>query len=367
MTTYRVGVIGCGRKGTGHARAYALHPQTEVVAAADSDPDNLALFCERFNLEKGYSDYRQMLASESIDIAAPILPVNAHPEGVIACAEAGVRAIFCEKPMACSLEEADRMVEACKDIPFAAGDAYRSFPQFWDAKALIDEGEIGPIRTINLYQATNEISGGGCQGLCVMGLFAGDGDIDWITGWVVEDPATDADQGMGGYVRYANGIEAFSHCRSAAKKGIEIICTHGVFYSDYYTFRLWKSADGSEPTRLDQLVEDVDRFPESRIGDRSFDEEGWRVPGFRNQSGVQSIVDALDNGTEPACPGHIMRNALETAIAFRESHRREHAPIRVPLTDRSLKIVPKDARMYNKKEVQGAEWYADQIGTWTRD
>ncbi len=121
------------------------------------------------------------------------------------------------------------MVEACKDIPFAAGDAYRSFPQFWDAKTLIDEGEIGPIRTINLYQATNEISGGGCQGLCVKGLFAGDGDIDWVTGWVVEDPATDADQGMGGYVRYANGIEAFSHCQSAAKKGIEIICTHGVF------------------------------------------------------------------------------------------------------------------------------------------
>ena len=103
MAPYRVGVIGCGRKGTGHARAYALYPDTEVVAAADSDPDNLALFCDRFNLEKGYGDYREMLEREDIDIAAPILPVVAHPEAVIACAEAGVRAIFCEKPMACSL------------------------------------------------------------------------------------------------------------------------------------------------------------------------------------------------------------------------------------------------------------------------
>ena len=37
--TYRVGVIGCGRKGTSHARAYALNPATEVIAAADTISD----------------------------------------------------------------------------------------------------------------------------------------------------------------------------------------------------------------------------------------------------------------------------------------------------------------------------------------
>ena len=58
--TYRVGVIGCGRKGTSHARAYALNPATEVVAAADTDAENLALFCERFGVP-GYADYREML------------------------------------------------------------------------------------------------------------------------------------------------------------------------------------------------------------------------------------------------------------------------------------------------------------------
>ena len=46
--TYRIGVIGCGRKGTEHARAYVLNPRAEVVAAADSDPENLSLFGERF-------------------------------------------------------------------------------------------------------------------------------------------------------------------------------------------------------------------------------------------------------------------------------------------------------------------------------
>lgn len=44
---YRVGVIGAGRKGTQHARAYQLNPLSEVVAIADNDADNLALFQKR--------------------------------------------------------------------------------------------------------------------------------------------------------------------------------------------------------------------------------------------------------------------------------------------------------------------------------
>ena len=81
MAKYRVGVIGCGRKGGQHARAYALNPLTEVVAFADTDPENLALYCEYYGVP-GYSDYREMLEKEQIDIAAPILPVRPNPEVV---------------------------------------------------------------------------------------------------------------------------------------------------------------------------------------------------------------------------------------------------------------------------------------------
>ena len=117
MTTkdgiYRAALIGCGRKGHGHARGYAGNPRTEVVAAADPDEDNLRIFLEHFPVP-GYSDHRELLAKEEIDIAAPILPVRPNPGVVIDCAEAGVKAVYCEKPMAASLEEADAMVEACE-------------------------------------------------------------------------------------------------------------------------------------------------------------------------------------------------------------------------------------------------------------
>jgi len=110
---YRVGVIGCGRKGTHHARACHLHPMTEVVAVADTDSENLALACNRFDVP-GYANHREMFEKEQIDIAVFVLPVGPNPEVVVECAEAKVKTILCDKPMSVSLEDADRMVEACR-------------------------------------------------------------------------------------------------------------------------------------------------------------------------------------------------------------------------------------------------------------
>ena len=366
---YSVGVIGCGRKGTGHARGYFLHPSTEVVAAADPDQENLELFCERLGITAGYSTYDEMLSKEKIDIAAPILPVNANPDAVIACAEAGVKAIFSEKPIAAKLEDADRMVNECasRGIPLACGDAYRSFPQFWDARRIMEAGELGDVQSINLYQPTNEISGGGCQGLAVMQMFAEDAAVDWVTGWVAGDPFSDDDQGMGGYVRFVNGIECFIHLKDTAKKGIEVLCEQGVFFSDWDKFYLWRAKDSERPRRLDDLQEDEGRFPGSGIGTRSYGDDGWRNTGFRQMSGIQSIVDSLEKGSEPAAAGSIMRNGLEIAIALRESHRKKHAPVKIPLEDRSLTLYPHEGRWRNKKEVYGAEKDAEEIGSWIRD
>ena len=180
--TCRVGLIGCGRKGHGHARGYVGNTRTELVAAADPDGSNLEIFLDRHAVV-GYADYHEMLAKEQIDIVVPILPVRPNPQVVIDCARAGVKAIYCEKPMATSLAESDAMVEACasRGIYLAPGDAYRTMPQHWKVKSLIDSGELGEVQSINLYQS-GEISGGGYQGLSVLRLFAAEAEVDWVTG-----------------------------------------------------------------------------------------------------------------------------------------------------------------------------------------
>ena len=150
---YRVGVIGCGRAGTGRARAFDLHPLCAVAAIADTDADNLALGCERFGVP-GYNTWEEMFASEEIDIAMPVLPVRPNADAVVASAEAGVKAIFCEKPFTNSLADADRMVEACssRGVHIASGVMVSSHPDYQKAYELAASGEIGEVRRINLYE-----------------------------------------------------------------------------------------------------------------------------------------------------------------------------------------------------------------------
>ncbi len=363
---YRVGVIGGGRKGTQHARAYALNPSTEVVAIADNDQENLDLFCSRFKVP-GYSDYREMLSKERIEIAAPVLPVKPNPDVVLACAQADVKAILCEKPLAASLEDADRLVEACQSrgIKFGAGDMDRNLPQYWQTKELIDSGEIGEVLNITfMYGSGTEMSGGGCQIFSLMRLFAGDADVAWTIGWVADDPASDYDQGVAGYVRFVNGIEAFMQRSAGATREFEVRCTRGVIRNDGTHLHVSKAGDGGGRPGSVELEELDGLFSEPVHGAgfaSHFDEDGWTWPGDRQVATVQSIVDALEQNIEPRSSGDNGRKVLEIAIGLRESHRQGHAPVRFPLEDRTLKIMPHDWRYLNKKPLWGREKYMPQV------
>src|SRR5215210_6957794 len=122
MTTYRAAVIGLGGIGTGrpssfarypllgtswphsHVEAYAAYPETEVVAVCDLQETVL----EKFHATWGaalpgvetYTDYHEMLAKERVDILSVVTSDHRHSQIVIDAAEAGVKAILCEKPLA---------------------------------------------------------------------------------------------------------------------------------------------------------------------------------------------------------------------------------------------------------------------------
>ena len=364
--TYRVGVIGCGRKGTQHARAWNLTPGAEVVAAAETDPENADLFRRRFDVPV-YEDFREMLSNESIDIAAPILPVSANHEVVMGCAEYGVKGILCEKPITDSLVHADEMVATCraKGIAFGCGDLDRNLPDYTRAKAIIDSGEIGEVVAIDLHAGSSHEWD--IQGLSLTRLFAGDAEAAWVIGWVTGDPYSDHDQGQAGYIRFANGVEAFRHTNTNAKNGIEVLCTKGSFYTDYMYLKMWKLKDpDARPHWHNGLVEMEGIFKEEsqHEGSGTHGEDGWRWAGNRNLASVQSIIDAIETGVDPIGSGENSRKCLEIAIALRESHRRGRTPVRLPLEDRSLRIVPPMSRWLNKKETMSTEAYRASIGQW---
>ena len=387
---YRVGMIGVGIQGLVHARSYMHNPHTQIVAAADTDPENLSLFTESFGVP-GYSSYEEMLHKEQIDIAAPVLPVRENAKAIVAAARAGVKAIFCEKPLTASLEEADRTVEECRSrgVYFYGGHTYRNYPQLWQAREMIEAGEIGEVQSINLYDDNGQ---GGCHWMSVVRMFAGDSNVDWVVGWVAGDPFSDFEgdeyteregdigvKKIGGYIRFDNGIECFSQYRTT-KVGIEVFCSRGVFVYDGAAFRMWKAKHGAKGTYMADLQEIEELFPDTKTYDqgdlfsdtRRFDGEGWAIPENRLNDTMQRVVDSLETGVEPRCSGDDLRKSLEICIALRESHRRGHTQVKLPLEDRSLKLMPETARWMNKKDLlepplwaqtdaTSQQWYAETM------
>ena len=375
---YRVGVIGCGRAGTSRARAFDLHPLCEVAAIADTDSENLELGCRRFNAP-GYTTYEEMFRNERIDIAMPVLPVRPNADAVVASAEAGVKAIFCEKPLTASLEDADRMVKACRNrgVYLAAGVVVSSHSDYQKAYEMVAAGEIGEVQRINLYEGNGQ---GGCHGLNLARKFANRADVDWVTGWVdgyplsdYEEPYNEGDKGfgnIGGYIRFADGIECFSNFKDIGWKGIEVIGSRGVLYNWNNTglgLRLWKATDDADLQGPANLREAKGLFQEYSADERGYDEAGWRYPGDVMMGIVQAIVDSLEKGVAlKVTTGDDLRHALEIAIGLRESHRRGHAAVKFPLEDRSLIMHPEKWRWYYKKDLWGRERYMEQMAQQTR-
>ena len=101
--------------------------------------------------------------------------------------------------------------------------------------------------------------------------------------------------------------------------------------------------------------------------DGGYDDQGWLYPGDRLMDSMRSIVDAIEKGVEPRASGTIQHRSLEVAMAMRESARRGRVPVKLPLEDRSVTLMPQRYRWDNKKLLHGEEWYAEEISHATRE
>ena len=139
-----LGLIGCGGivQNT-HARAYrALTETVKVTALADVVTENLQKVGELFNVpaENRYTAYQEMLANAEIDAVTIATPHSLHAAQVIESANAGM-AIISEKPMATTLEEADKILEAVDHggVPYTVVHNYLFTAGMQSAMAQLDE------------------------------------------------------------------------------------------------------------------------------------------------------------------------------------------------------------------------------------
>jgi len=144
----RIGMIGLGDVAVAHLEGYRGITDARVVAGADPRRQRVDALAARFGFTP-YSDYREMLSKERPDIACVLTPVNTHREVVEAAADRRVR-VFCEKPLAVRLEDADAVIRRCQDcgLTLFYAASYRYLPPLVTARGLISAGRLGEVHLL---------------------------------------------------------------------------------------------------------------------------------------------------------------------------------------------------------------------------
>ena len=184
--------------GQNYADAYTTYPDTEIVAIADANAQRRDVLGTRFGVDALYPDVETLLRDIVPDIAVVVTPTKYMKDTVIACAEAGVKGISTEKPIAARLQDADAMVDACaeRDVVFAGGNLQRAMNEVQEAASRLRNGEFGDITGASVHGFGGEISGGGCQHISVLRLFT-NAEVEGIVAWGTPTEALNAETDEG--------------------------------------------------------------------------------------------------------------------------------------------------------------------------
>ncbi|MBS4218680.1 Gfo/Idh/MocA family oxidoreductase [Bacillus sp. FJAT-49711] len=149
----RIGMVGYKFMGKAHSHAYRDLPfyfdcdvEPVLQAVAGRDEEGVKEAAEKMGFATYETDWRRLIEREDIDLIDIVTPNNTHAEIAIAAAEAG-KHILCEKPLALTLEDAQRMYNAVKknNVIHMICHNYRFAPAIQFAKKLIQEGRLGKI------------------------------------------------------------------------------------------------------------------------------------------------------------------------------------------------------------------------------
>ncbi len=144
----RVGVIGCGAIAERvHVPDYHACPYAELVAFCDVDKSKAEALAKQFAPEaRVYTDYKQMLKDGGVDAVSVCTPNIYHGPATVMALNSGCH-VLVEKPMATSLEEAQKMIDTAKKkgLLLMVNQSQRRFPEHRKAKEVVESGILGKI------------------------------------------------------------------------------------------------------------------------------------------------------------------------------------------------------------------------------
>jgi predicted dehydrogenase len=153
MKKLKVGLVGCGFISDRHLQAWAKMKDAEVVSVCDIRQENAVRKAKKYNIRKVYNNLEEMFDKEDMDLVDITTPKESHMDIVTKAANHSLH-VLCQKPMAPTLQEAEKMIKVCKEkkIKFMIHQNFRWTSHVQKIRQLLDIGQVGPIFYANITQ-----------------------------------------------------------------------------------------------------------------------------------------------------------------------------------------------------------------------
>lgn len=293
-----------------HAAGYDAVAETTIVAAADVVPEPLEKFCDRWHVPQGYSDYKEMIAKEQPDIVSVATRASERAEILTYVAEHGVKGIYAEKALACSLAEADAVKEVClrNNVAFNYGPMRRYDAPHRTMARLAVEGAIGQVDNVVLMCRSPLLHGHSHTIDTALSLL-GDPDWEYATGTIDEpdyDPKAkrfNKDPITWGTIHLKSGQEVHI-IPAAGHVDWTVTGSQGTLYM-WNNGKEWGMRKMEKVGNLN-LMETVP-FPE-------FIHQGWSV------AIINDLIRGIETGQPTLGNVTVAHRGMEIAIAMAQSH-----------------------------------------------
>lgn len=320
--------------GRSHVSCYVEHPRTELAAVCDLRSEALDEFRETWpdlSDTAVHADFGELLAKERPDIVSVVTGDHVHADLTVAAAESCARAVFCEKPIATTLEDADRMIAACErnGVLLSIDHTRRWAPTFFEAQRMVASGALGAVRTLSAehYGPRAMMFRNGTHLIDLLCFFSG-AEPRWVTARLEpgfdhfdryrgdggKDPAQDPYASA--LIGFERDIRAtYSAYKTEFNAGIlTVTCDRGrlEFYNEHGRL-LTSDSDGRRRELLSSSLDPGDYLYGHQLG------------------AVDELVGVLDDGGPLVSPGTDARWTLEILMGILASQRNGHDRVDLPL------------------------------------
>jgi len=343
MKKYRVAVVGLGRMAStidDEVRDYSAITlpysiaascqeidRIELAAGCDILPEKREAFRQRWGVNALYEDYLEMIVQEKPDMVAVCTRGELHAEMAIRVAEAGVPMLYLEKAMACSMKEADAILRACQDNKtlFNTGVLRRFDSRYHKVRELIQGGEIGKVRAVVHYGATNLLHGH-IHSIDTIMYLLGDPTAKSVWGELkprdmkIENNRLDKDPSAIYHIEFDGGVEAWT------------------VPAGMWDFEVWGSGGCIRTMNngIDWAIRKPFKLSEKRSIFREVEPPDREI-GSATVYLLEDLIDAHEQGRPTLGNVEVTHRATELCLAVAESHI-QGKRVELPLTNRDLYI-----------------------------